>query len=68
MHFASRANAPALFSTALMDPICPPSTVFSAYNHYHGDKKIEVYEFNLHDGGGSHHEIKKVKYLRDLWQ
>jgi cephalosporin-C deacetylase len=68
MHFAARANAPALFSTALMDPICPPSTVFSAYNHYHGDKKIEVYEFNLHDGGGSHHEIKKVKYLRDLWQ
>ena len=68
MHFAARANAPALFSTALMDPICPPSTVFSAYNHYHGDKKIEVYEFNLHDGGGSHHEIKKVKYLRDLWK
>jgi cephalosporin-C deacetylase len=68
MHFAARANAPALFSTALMDPICPPSTVFSVYNHYRGDKEIEVYEFNLHDGGGSHHEIKKVKYLRGLWQ
>jgi len=68
MHFAARAKAPAFFSTALMDPICPPSTVFSAYNHYLGDKKIEVYEFNLHDGGGSHHEIKKIKFLRDLWK
>ena len=68
MYFATRANSPTLFSTALVGPICPPSTVFSAYNHYHGDKKIEVYEFNLHDGGGSHHEIKKVKYLRGLWQ
>lgn len=68
MQFAVRANAPALFSTALMDPICPPSTVFSAYNHYPGEKRIEVYEFNLHDGGGSHHEIMKVKYLRNLWK
>ena len=67
MHFAARADAPAFFSTALMDTICPPSTVFSAYNHYGGKKKIEVYEFNLHDGGGSHHEIKKVKFLKNLW-
>lgn len=67
MHFAARAKAPALFSTALMDTICPPSSVFSAYNHYGGDKKIEVYEFNLHDGGGSHHDLKKVKYLKELW-
>jgi len=67
MHFAARASAPALFSTALMDPVCPPSTVFSAYNHYSAKKSIEVYEFNLHDGGGSHHDIKKVLYLRDLW-
>jgi len=29
---------------------------------------MDVYEFYFHDGGGSHHEIKKVKYLRDLWQ
>ena len=26
--------APALFSVGLMDDICPPSTVFAAYNHY----------------------------------
>lgn len=32
--FARRANAPALFSVALMDATCPPSTVYAAFNHY----------------------------------
>ena len=30
--FAARATAPTLFSVALMDQVCPPSTVFAAYN------------------------------------
>jgi cephalosporin-C deacetylase len=34
MHLARRAQAPALFSTALRDMTCPPSTVFAARNHY----------------------------------
>ena len=36
VHFARRASAPALFSVALRDQTCPPSTVFAAYNHYAG--------------------------------
>lgn len=66
MHFAARANAPALFSTGLMDVICPPSTVFAAYNHYAGQKDIKVYPFNLHDGGGSHHDLEKLKFLKEV--
>lgn len=34
VNFARRATAPAMFSVALMDTVCPPSTVFAAYNHY----------------------------------
>ena len=34
VHLAVRATAPALLSVALRDPVCPPSTVFSAFNHY----------------------------------
>jgi cephalosporin-C deacetylase len=30
VNFARRAGAPALFSVALMDVTCPPSTVFAA--------------------------------------
>jgi cephalosporin-C deacetylase len=66
MHFAARASAPALFSTGLMDVICPPSTVFAAYNHYNGSKDIKVYPFNLHDGGGSHHDMEKLKFLKKV--
>jgi len=58
VHLARRATAPALFSVALRDTTCPPSTVFAAYNHYgtlapqRPDRAIEVYEFNQHEGGG----------------
>ena len=34
VNFAARAHAPALFSVALMDAVCPPATVFAAYNAY----------------------------------
>lgn len=53
------ATAPTLFSVALMDPICPPSTVFAAYHAYGADaadpvtdKDIRVYPHNGHEGGG----------------
>lgn len=64
MNFATRARASALFSTALMDNICPPSTVFAAYNYYAGEKQIKVYEYNLHDGGGIHQIAEKIKFLQ----
>jgi cephalosporin-C deacetylase len=38
-----RASAAALFSVALMDETCPPSTVYAAYNAYAGPKAISVY-------------------------
>ncbi len=50
--FARRATAPAQFSVALMDRICPPSTVFGAYHAYAGEKSIDVWPFNDHEGGG----------------
>jgi cephalosporin-C deacetylase len=61
---AQRATAPTLFSVALMDEICPPSTVYAAYNHYgSADKEIRVYPFNGHEGGGQHHEREKLRWL-----
>ena len=66
MNFAARATAPALFSVALMDPVCPPSTVFAAYNHYAGPKDIRVYPFNEHEGGGSLHAMARIEFLREI--
>lgn len=52
VNFAKRAEAASLFSVGLLDPICPPSTVYAAFNHYRGtDKAIEVYPHNQHEGG-----------------
>lgn len=66
INFAARAAAPALFSVGLMDPISPPSTVFAAYHHYAGPKRINVYPFNEHEGGGSLHAMQRIGFLRQL--
>lgn len=58
-----RASAPALFSVGLMDQICPPSTVYAAYNHYGGPKEIREYPFNDHEGGQAFHDIAKLRWL-----
>ncbi|TPQ22495.1 acetylxylan esterase [Streptomyces sporangiiformans] len=64
VHFAARGRAPALFSAALEDQTCPPSTVFAAFNAWpHDDKEIEVYEFNDHEGGGPYQEAAKLSWL-----
>ena len=62
----SRANAKALFSAALMDSTCPPSTVFAAYNHYAGEKDIRVYPYNNHEGGESFQRLEQVRWLRKV--
>jgi cephalosporin-C deacetylase len=64
VNLAARAACPALFSAGLMDDICPPRTVFAAFNHYRGEKSIEVYPYNQHEGGQSHHTLKKADFLR----
>jgi cephalosporin-C deacetylase len=63
VNFAARAKTPALFSVALMDDICPPSTVFAAFNHYAGPKQIEVYPYNGHEGGEAVHAEIKLRAL-----
>lgn len=67
VNFAARANAPALFSVGLMDDICPPSTVYAAYNVYAGTRQIKVWRYNNHEGGESFQVIEKLRFLRALW-
>ncbi len=66
VHFAKRAGMPALFSTALMDLICPPSTVFAAYNNWQGSKEIKIYNFNGHEGGESFQLREQLSFVRKL--
>lgn len=63
VNFAKRATAPALFSVALMDQTCPPSTVYAAFNSYRGSKDIVVYPYNDHEGGLSHQRLAQITWL-----
>ena len=64
-----RATAEALFSVGLMDDICPPSTVYAAYNWYGSGAGTEVrkaiteYPFNGHEGGQAHLERDQLEWL-----
>jgi cephalosporin-C deacetylase len=66
VNFAKRASAPALFSVALMDKVCPPSTVYAAYHAYAAAKNIVVYPFNDHEGGLSHQRLTQINWLNEL--
>lgn len=65
-NFTPRATAPALYSVALMDTTCPPSTIFGAYNHYAGPKEIVIYPFNQHEGGQTFQTAERLCWLHRI--
>jgi cephalosporin-C deacetylase len=71
VNHARRAVAPARFSVALMDTVCPPSTVYAAYHHYGEkaggavDKSIDVWPFNDHEGGLGHQWARQLPWLAE---
>jgi len=64
-NLVTAANAPALFSVALMDTVCPPSTVYAAFRQYAGPAEIVVYPYNDHEGGQAHHWTRQLSWLAD---
>ena len=68
VNFAVHAEAAALFSVGLMDDTCPPSTVYAAFNHYAGEKTLQVWPYNRHEGGESDQVQLKLEWLRARWR
>jgi cephalosporin-C deacetylase len=66
VNLAKRATCPALYSVGLMDPICPPSTVFASANHFAGGATVVEYPFNEHEGGQGYHWRAQAEWLRGL--
>ncbi len=65
VNLAVRADVPVLFSVALMDEVCPPSTGYAAYNHWAGaDKQIVEYPYNGHEGGAGFQRAAQLRWLR----
>ena len=65
VNLARRAGTPALFSAALMDATCPPSTVYGAFNGYAGPRRMLLWEYNGHEGGGILDEVGALDFLRE---
>jgi len=61
---ARRITAPCLLSVGLMDEICPPSTVFAAYNEITAGKDISVHPFTGHEVPAVHVE-RQLRHLRE---
>ncbi len=49
MNLAHWIEAPVYLTAGLMDLICPPSTIFAAYNHIRAPKEIFVAQFGEHE-------------------
>ena len=62
---ASRITAETSVVVGLMDQVCPPSTVFAAYNAITAPKRIEVNPFGVHAASRQHDE-RKLEFLRRL--
>jgi cephalosporin-C deacetylase len=67
VHHAARGRAPSLWSVALMDDTCPPSSVYAAYNAYSGPKDIIEYRYNRHEGGQQYQDAHKIAFLHKIF-
>jgi cephalosporin-C deacetylase len=63
---ARRITAQCLLSVGLMDDICPPSTVFAAYNEISAVKDIAVYPCSGHEIPRTHSE-RQLRHLRAMF-
>lgn len=61
-NLADRIRGDCLLSVGLEDTICPPSTIFAAFNRIRAPKEIRVYPDFGHSGS-SLHEEEKVSFL-----
>jgi cephalosporin-C deacetylase len=63
---ARRITAECLLSVGLMDTICPPSTVFAAYNEISSGRDIAVHPFTGHEVPSAHIE-RQLRHLREFF-
>jgi len=62
---ATRITARSQLSVALMDDICPPATVFAAYNAIEAEKEIAVFPYSGHTVPSAHEELR-LSELRQI--
>jgi cephalosporin-C deacetylase len=58
MNLAPWITCHTVISNGLCDDVCPPSTIYAAYNHMTAEKRMEVYPFHKHEIPYEHSEMK----------
>lgn len=69
LNLADRVTCPTLVTVGLRDPICPPSTVYAAYNALAApEKRLDVYPYDDHSVGLGSSDVQlrwAARYLSD---
>ncbi|PWH05272.1 acetylxylan esterase [Brachybacterium endophyticum] len=66
VHFAARAQTPALFAVGLHDTICPPGSVQSAFAAYAAqDKTLCTYPYDGHTNGQWQQTRRHLEFLEE---
>lgn len=47
-----------IISNCLWDDVCPPSTIFGAYNHISAEKRMDIYPYHKHEVPYEHAETR----------
>ncbi|AJY77687.1 hypothetical protein VN24_12235 [Paenibacillus beijingensis] len=63
MNLACCIKAPVLMSVGWKDTVCPPETVYAAYNRIHAVKAIRDYPFAGHEVP-SYHSLERMRFLQ----
>lgn len=66
MNLAGRITCPVLMNVGLQDVVCPPSTIYAAFNHLAStEKEMKVFPYNGHEGNPNH-LLHKLHWARRL--
>lgn len=64
VNFARYIKVPMLFAVGLLDNVCPPTTVFSAYNQLNGTKDIDIAPLMGHGNSDSYKEKRNRFFIK----
>lgn len=66
VNLAPWIKAKTVICNGLWDDVCPPSTIFAAYNHIAAEKQMEVYRFHGHETPYEHRELQHRLLIETL--
>ena len=65
MNMADKITCPVYASVGMKDRVCPADMYFASFNRITSEKRVAIYPFNGHEGGGAAHMSKALMYLRN---